>query len=276
MKTDAVRGRRPIRVARGLLAAALGILAASAQARELRVCADPNNLPFSNDRLEGFENRIAALLARDAGAKLTYTWWAQRRGFIRNTLKAGKCDVVMGVPVGLESVLATRPYYRSTYVWVSRARGGTSVRSFDDPRLRKLRIGVQVVGNDYANTPPAHALLRRGLVRNMVGYTLYGDYSQPNPPARILEAVADGNVDVAVVWGPLAGYFATRVATPLVLRPASATDALSPMVPFSYDIGLGVRRGDRDLRDRLDAFLVRRAGAIGRILDAYGVPRVKR
>lgn len=258
-----------------LLALAIAFaLASAAPAAELSVCSDPNNLPFSNDRREGFENKIAELLAKDLGSTLRYTWWAQRRGFFRNTLKAGICDVVMGVPVGLEMVLATRPYYRSTYVWVTRARGGVGVSSFDDPRLKSLRIGVQIVGNDYANTPPAHALLARGLVGNMVGYTLYGDYSRPNPPARILEAVADGDLDLALVWGPLAGYFSKRLPVRLRLRPAVPPSDLAATVPFAYDIGLGVRRGNRDLKERLDAFLLRRRARIERILDAYGIPRV--
>jgi mxaJ protein len=239
---------------------------------ELKVCADPNNLPFTNDRLQGFENKIAGLLARDLGATVRYTWWAQRRGFFRNTLKARQCDVVMGVPVGLEMALATRPYYRSTYVWVTRS-DAPAIRSFDDPRLAKLRIGVQMVGNDYANTPPAHALMRRGLVSNVVGFTLYGDYSKPNPPARIIDAVASGSVDVALVWGPLAGYFARRSTVPLSLAPAAAPADL-PDFPFAYDIAIGVRRGDTALRDRIDAALARNRAGIVRILDAYGLPRV--
>jgi mxaJ protein len=261
------------RICASLLAAFAAIgLAVQARASELRICADPNNLPFSNERLEGFENKIAALLARDTKSTIRYTWWAQRRGFFRNTLKAGRCDVVMGVPVGMEMVLATRPYYRSTYVWVSRA-GGKPVRSFDDPRLAGLRIGVQIVGNDYANTPPGHALIRRGLIGNVVGYTLYGDYSKPNPPSSIVEAVVHRDVDVAVVWGPLAGYFGRRRTPPLRLDAAVAPPDL-PSIPFAYDIAMGVRKGDRDLRSRLDAFLVRRRREIDRILASYGIPRL--
>src|SRR4051812_4838200 len=135
------------------LAAASTAATASGARPELRICADPNNLPFTNDRLEGFENRIARLVARDLGATVRYTWWAQRRGFFRNTLKAHECDVVMGIPVGLEMAMATRPYYRSTYVWLTRRSHDPGVRSFDDPRLSDLRIGVQMVGNDYTNTP---------------------------------------------------------------------------------------------------------------------------
>src|SRR5690349_23062640 len=154
----------------------------------LRVCADPNNLPFSNQRGEGFENKIAELLAHDMGDRVEYTWWAQRRGFFRNTLKSGACDVVIGVPAGFEMALTTRPYYRSTYVFLYRKDRGLKINSLDDPSLKNLRIGVQIIGDDFTNTPPAHALSRRNIVANVRGYTLYGDYSQPDPPARIVDA----------------------------------------------------------------------------------------
>jgi mxaJ protein len=240
----------------------------------LRVCADPNNLPFSNERGEGFENKIAELLAADLGERLEYTWWAQRRGFFRNTLRAGACDVVVGVPSSFELAATTAPYYRSTYVFVYRKDRGVGVSSFDDPRLRELKVGVQLVGDDGANTPPAHALASRGVVGNLRGYTLYGDYKEPNPPARIVEAVARGEVDVAVAWGPLAGYFARRQRSPLAVVPVSPQFD-RPFLPFVYDISMGVRRGDEELRQRLDDFLERRRPEIGRILEDYGVPQVK-
>jgi mxaJ protein len=240
----------------------------------LRVCADPNNLPFSNERGEGFENKIAELLAADLHERLEYTWWAQRRGFFRNTLRAGACDVVLGVPSSFELAATTAPYYRSTYVFVYRKGKGLSVASFDDPVLREVKVGVQLVGDDGANTPPAHALAARGVTGNLRGYTLYGDYKEPNPPARIVDAVAKGEVDVGVVWGPLAGYFARRQRVPLAVVPVSPQFDL-PFLPFVYDISMGVRRGDEDLRQQLDAFLQRRRPEIERILDDYGVPQVK-
>jgi mxaJ protein len=242
-------------------------------AKELRVCADPNNLPFSNQKGEGFENELAEMMAREMGAKLRYTWWAQRRGFIRNTLKAGECDVVMGVPSSMDMVLATRPYYRSTYVFLYRKDSGLDVHSFDDPVLRKLRIGVQLVGDDYANTPPAHALGKRGIVGNVRGYTLYGDYSQPNPPARIVDAVANREVDLAVVWGPLAGYFAKRAKVPMEIVPVSPQIDL-PFLPFVFDISMGVRRGDTTTMRAVEQILVRRRPTVDSILERYGVPRV--
>jgi mxaJ protein len=241
--------------------------------RLLRVCADPNNLPFSNQRGEGFENRIAELIARDRQAPLRYTWWAQRRGFFRNTLGAGQCDVVLGVPSGFERALTTSPYYRSTYVFLSRRDRSLDVRSFDDPALRRLKVGVQIIGADYANAPPAHALSRRGIVVNVVGFDVYGDYRQESPPARIVAAVAKGDVDLAVVWGPLAGYYARKQPVPLELVPVSPQIDGS-YLPFVFDISMGVRRGDQVLRDELDDILRRRRAEIDAILEAYGVPRV--
>lgn len=273
-RSDGARRRASVAAALAL-AAAVGASACgradAAPARELKVCADPNNLPFSNARGEGFENRIAELVARDLGAKVRYTWWPQRRGFFRNTVKAGLCDVVIGVPSSLQMVAATRPYYRSTYVFVQRRDAPVHVASFDDPALRTLRIGVQIIGDDGYDTPPVHALASRGVVGNLRGYTLYGDYSKPNPPSRIIDAVANREVDVAVAWGPMAGYFARASRTPLVIVPVRP-QIDPPFLPFVFDISMGVRRGDT-LGTKLDDFIVRHRAELNRILDDYGVPR---
>ena len=241
--------------------------------RELRVCADPNNLPFSNRRGEGFENRLAELVAQDLGARVRYTWWAQRRGFFRSTLNAGLCDLVAGMPASLELAWATRPYYRSSYVFLSRRDRGLAIRSFDDPALRTLRIGVQLIGDDYTNTPPAHALARRGITRQLVGYRVQDDYAKPNPPAQIVDAVARGDVDIAVVWGPLAGYFAAHQRVPMVLTPVEPKIDL-PFLPFVFDIAMGVRRGDTAFRASVERVLVRRRAEIDGLLAEYGVPRL--
>jgi mxaJ protein len=241
----------------------------------LRVCADPNNLPFSNDREEGFENRLATMLAADAGLRVEYSWWPQRRGFVRNTLAAGQCDILMGVPTRFELAETTRPYYRSTYVFVSRRDRDLRLGSLDDERLKHLTIGVQMIGDDFANSPPAHALSARGVVQNVIGYSVLGDYSQPNPPARVVEAVAAGDIDVALVWGPLAGYFAQRQSVPLELSPVTP-EVDTPFRPFAFDISMAVRRGDTERRQLLEDFIIRRRTEIDRVLADYGVPRTNR
>ncbi len=183
--------------------------------RELVVCADPNNLPFSNRAEAGFENRIARLVATDLHASIRYVWWAQRRGYARNTLGESKCDIWPGIAAGVDMVATTRPYYRASYMFVTRAADSLTHLTLDDPRLRQLKLGVQLVGDDAMNTPPSHALARRGLNTNVEGFMLYGDYRQPNPPSRIVDAVADGSIDVALVWGPLG-----RLLRPALHRPA--------------------------------------------------------
>ena len=242
--------------------------------RVLRIAADPNNLPFSNERLEGFENKIAELIAHELHCKIEYHWRAQRRGFFRETLKSGDVDLVLGVPAHFDMALTTAPYYRSTYVFVTRADRTLHVSSFDDPELRKLRIGVQLIGNDGVDTPPAHALATRAIVNNIVGFTLYGDYTQRNPPARIIDAVANGNIDVAVVWGPLAGYFAKQSTIPLELTPV-APEKDGPL-RFAFDVSLGVRKNNPALRDQLNDFLTGHREEIDRILNEYNIPRVSR
>jgi quinoprotein dehydrogenase-associated probable ABC transporter substrate-binding protein len=242
---------------------------------ELRVCADPNNLPFSNQLEEGFENELAQLVARDLGRTVTYTWWPQRRGFIRHTLRADRCDVVMGIPAAFELAQPTRPYYRSTYVFVTRRDRGLDIRSLDDPLLKRLRIGLHVIGDDYTNVPPAQALANRGIVANVAGYSIYGDYSQPNPPAALIKAVADGEIDVAIAWGPLAGYFAKQSSVPLSIAPVRPQmDA--PGLAFVFDIAMGVRRQDQGLCEALDQFIARRQPAIRNLLERYGVPLTDR
>lgn len=245
--------------------------AANQAGRPLVVCADPNNLPFSNERREGFENKVAELVARDLGRPIEWVWWAQRRGYVRNTLKEGHCDLWPGVAAGVEMVSTTTPYYRSTYEFVTRADRPLAGLILDDPRLRTLKIGVQMVGDDAMNTPPAHAMAARGLIGNVRGYMLYGDYTKPNPPSAIVKAVEKGAVDVAIVWGPLAGYFARRSPVPLRL------DRVTPSLdhgqwPMAYDISMGVRRTEPELQRRIDTILQQEQPAIRAILAGYGVP----
>jgi len=236
----------------------------------LRVCADPNNLPFSNARGEGFENKLAELVAAKLGRKVEYVWWAQRRGFIRNTLKAEKCDVIMGVPQ-LDMLATTQPYYRSTYVLISRADKDLNFSSLAAPELQHLKIGVQLVGDDGANTPPAHALAQQHITENVVGFPLYGDYREDSPPRRIIEAVERGDIDIAAAWGPMAGYFAKVSPVPLKIVPIGDTARFSPQV-FEFSISMGVRKGDQALKAELDRFIAENKPEIQDLLSSYGVP----
>jgi mxaJ protein len=271
-----IRINRPLRVF--LLAVAFGILGsagdAPAQGRDLRVCADPNNLPFSNQRLEGFENKIAQVIADDLHATVSYTWHPQGRGFIRNTLKEKHCDLVIGVPAAYDMVLATRPYYRSTYVFVYAKSRHLELRSFDDPVLAQLKIGLDEIGQDGANTPPALTLARRGIVGNIVGFKMWDVASVENPQGRIIAAVAAGDIDVAIVWGPLGGYFAKRHPAALEVVPVSFATTDPPVFPFVYDISIGVRQGEEALKHELESVLDRRRIEIQGILEDYGVPLV--
>lgn len=235
----------------------------------LRVCADPDNLPFSNRQEQGFENKIAQLLAKELGGKVTYTWWPARRGFVRNTLRAKECDLLVGVPKGFDPVLETRPLYRSTYYFVTRADRKLRIASLDDPVLRGLKIGVNLIGEDYTNTPPAHALGSRGITVAR-GYPTF--YNAEQRPEDIIQAVTKGDIDVAIVWGPLAGYFAARQDAPLTL--AALPDSDSTGLPFAYDIALGVRRSDKAFKARIEEVLERTGPEIARILSEFSVPTV--
>jgi mxaJ protein len=238
----------------------------------LRVCADPNNLPFSNRAGEGFENKLVEMIAADLGRTVRYTWWAQRRGNVRETLNAGICDLIPGVGSSLEMLATTRPYYRSTYVAVTRSDRALGIRSFDDPRLGRMKIAVQLIGDDGSNTPPAHALTRRGYITNIRGYTVYGDYSKPAPQREIVDAVARGEVDIAFVWGPVAGYFAKRAGAKLELTATPPFDG--PRLPMIYDVSMGVRKADPKLKGQLEQALAKLGPDIAALLRDYDVPTV--
>jgi len=242
--------------------------------RMLTACADPNNLPFSNKAGQGFENKLAQLIASDLHAKLDYIWWAQRRGYVRNTLNERKCDFWPGVASNVEMVATTRPYYRSTYMFVTRRDANIGGLTLNDPRLKELKIGVQLVGDDASNTPPAHALAARGIIGNVRGYMLYGNYAAPNPPAEVLSAVERGDVDVALVWGPLAGYFAAKSAVPLRLEPVTPWFA-DRQWPMQFDVSVGVRRDNQKLLNEIDRILARRSDDVRRLLTSYHVPIVQ-
>jgi mxaJ protein len=259
-------------IAAALLGAATCCLALTpVQARDLRVCADPNNLPFSNDKGEGFENKIIALIGKDINAHVTYTWWAQRRGFVRHTLYSEACDLWPGVAAQQELLSPTQPYYRSTYVFLTRTDRHLDIHSFDDPRLKKLKIGVEMIGYDAQNTPPAHALARRGITQNVRGFSVLGDYRKPSPASAIVDAVADGQIDVGIAWGPLAGYFASKASAPMTVASVQPQQD-SGRFPMTFAISMGIRRGDNSLARDIDRALIRNKSAIDAILAAYHVP----
>lgn len=235
----------------------------------LRVCADPNDMPASNEQREGYANKIADLIAKDLGDTVTYTWWPSRRGYIRNTLRASACDVVLDVPAQYELVAATKPYYRSTYVFVTRTADHLGLNGLDDPRLKTLKIGVNSIGDNYTQTPPADALSSRGISSNLVWFSTF--YDEDHHPGDIVNAVATKAVDVAVVWGPIGGYYAKRASVPLEITMLPDSDAITGK-QFAFDQALGVRRSDRDLLAKLNDILDRRKADIMAILNDYGVP----
>jgi len=263
------------RVIGSIVAVSLLLCTAATSAQpELRVCADPDNLPFSNQNMEGFENQLADLIAADLHATVSYAWFRQRRGFIRRTLQAHACDVVIGIPSDADMVLTTKPYYRSTYVFVYRKSDHLQLRSFDDPALRQLRIGVHAVGDDGANPPPVHALARRGIINNVSGFKMWDVDGVQNPQGRIVDAVVNHRIDVAIVWGPFGGYFAKRQTVDLNVAPVSPT-VEPPGIPFVYDISMAVRPGDTALKAELDGVLERRRHDVQKIIDHYGIPLVR-
>jgi quinoprotein dehydrogenase-associated probable ABC transporter substrate-binding protein len=236
---------------------------------KIRVCADPDNMPSSNDKLEGYENKLATLISQELKAKLEYVWYPTRRGYFR-ILNGMYCDLAMEVPAGLDMAGTTKPYFRSGYVFVTRKGSGLEdLKNLADPRLKKLKIGVNIYTSDAENSPPAMALSHYGVVGNLTGYSTFFD--QNNRPEDIINAVAKKDVDLAIAWGPLAGYFAKQTTVPLVLTPLPAKDSLSEF-PFQYNIGIAVRRKDKEFRDSLEAVLTRRQPDVQAILKEYAVP----
>lgn len=237
-------------------------------AAQLTVCADPDNLPFSNRNGTGFENKIVALVAAELGDTLRYVWWPQRRGQVAEALNTGLCDLIPGIG-HVDGVLLTYPpYYRSTYAFVTRA-GDTPISSFDDAALRSDRVGVQLIGDDGANPPPAVALARRSIIANVRGYSVLEEGTN----ASIIDAVARGSIDVAIVWGPVAGYFAQQSSTPLTVTPASS-QIDPPDLPMAFDVSMGLRLDGGVLRKDVEQAIASRKVDIDRILANYGVPRL--
>ncbi len=230
----------------------------------LRVCADPANLPFSNDKGEGFENKIAEIVAAELKVPVEYTWFPQATGFIRQTLFAKRCDVVIGYAQGDDLVLNTNPYYRSTYALVyGRSSGLDGVDDLADPRLKDKRIGV------VAGTPPSTVMARLNLIQRAKPYPLMVDRRHDSPGERMIDDIRSGDIDAGVLWGPIAGYFAAKGDDKLVVVPL-VKEAGGPRM--AYRITFGVRNLEDDWKRELNALIAKRQGDIDAVLLEFGVP----
>ena len=234
----------------------------------LRVCADPDNLPFSDSTGAGLENKLAELMAQTWNSKLEYVWWAAPRGMMR-MLNGFYCDVTLQMPVLSDMAGVTRPYYRTSYVMVQRQDAPHRVTGLDDPALKTMKIGVHLFAADGENTPPAMALSSHGVVGNLVGFsTTY--IGGMNKPEDIIQAVVDRKVDVAIVWGPIAGYYAKQLGADLQLTPVG-DDSVSGIL-FVYSMGMATRRRERQFKDSLEKFITSKAPEIQGLLKQYGIP----
>lgn len=254
----------------GLVAALLcGIGPAAAQTGELvdrgvlKVCADPNNLPFSNENKDGFENKIAELIGTELDRKVDYTWFPQVIGFVRNTLSAHLCDLVIGTVAGDQIMQTTNPYYFTTYVILYRSDKGLAIEGLDDPRLKTLRLGV------VAGTPPSDLLVRYDLMSHAKPYALNVDTRFESPTHDMVRDVVDGTIDVGFLWGPIAGYWRKHDALPLTLVPLKSEPAAARM---AYHIAMGVRANEPEWRRTINAVILKRQTEITAILRDYGVP----
>jgi len=229
----------------------------------LRVCADPHNLPFSDEKKEGFENKIAEVMGTELGLKIDYSWFPQVIGFVRNTLRAHLCDLVMGAVTGDDVMQTTNPYYFTTYVMLYRSDKGLGIAGMQDPRLLGLRLGV------VAGTPPADLLARHELMARTKPYPLTVDTRFASPTHEMVQDVTEGIIDVGFLWGPIAGYYRKQDDLPITLVPLPSEPGAARM---EYHIAMGVRANEPEWRRRINAAILRRQGEITAILRDYGVP----
>lgn len=248
----------------GLFAVLFFCVAAPSFGQELRVCADPDNLPFSSAKTSGFENELAEMVARELHERLTYVWQRMGRGFVRDYITGSKCDLLIGIPNHFRAVDTTQPYYRSTYVFLVRKDAAYKPSSLDDPGLRNLHIGVQALDEEY--TPPGEVLVKRGMQQQLKAFHSVGGDAED-----IVRALVDRQVDVALVWGPLGGY-AARQSKELQVIPISPESVGE--IPFTFEISMGVRKGNEALRSAVQAVLGSRNAEIVAVLNRYGVPQL--
>lgn len=230
---------------------------------ELRVCADPNNLPFSDEKGEGFENKIAEVLGKDLSLPVRYTWFPQVVGFVRNTLRANRCDLVMGTVAGDDIMQTTTPYYYTSYVIAYRSDNGWTFTDFNDPKMKALHIGI------VAGTPPANLLVRHDLMANARPYALQVDTRFESAVHQMLTDIVNKQIDAGLLWGPIAGYYIHHDGLPLKM----ALIKNEPGAPrMAYHIAMGVRNNEPEWRRRVNAAIVSHRDDITAILRDYGVP----
>ena len=258
---------RPVRngLSLGLLLVMAAATAHAADVSPLRICAEPDSLPMSQQSSNsGYDIEVARLLADALGRPLEVKWVSQRDpSYFRATIGAGVCDAIMEVPEGFERLTTTAPWYRTGFVFVSRVGDGVPVTSFDDPGLKQLSIGVPATG--LGETPPAIALTRRSLGDRLRPYSIFD-------PRTMIDAVADKDIDLAVVWGPFGGWWGGTEKRPLVIK---AVPAMDGTMPLTFAMSIGVRKGDEQLKAQLDQALVERREAIAAILTRWRVPLVE-
>lgn len=233
---------------------------------EFKVCADQDNLPYSNSRQEGFENKIAQLIAQDLGKKLSYQFWYDRMGYIRNTLNAHRCDVIMGTVAGNDMVLTSKPYYRSGYVFVTRKESNLNITDWDSPDLRKGIIGV------VGQTPPSRPIYDKGLMENARPYRIQRDLNLP--PSFMIDDLVKGDIDIAIVWGPIGGYYAKQSKVPLVVVPVPEYEDTNVHGKEYWNISVAVRKKDKERLAMIQEVLDRRHADIMKILDDFGIPHL--
>ena len=232
--------------------------------KEFRVCADPESLPYSNQKGEGFENKIAEVLAKDLGKELTYEFWLDRQGYLRNTINAQRCDVIIGMGSDVDSLRTSKPYYRSGYVFVYRKSSNYNIKDWDAEDLKKGIIGI------VGESPPTIPLRDHDLMANARPYRLQRDLNLS--PGHMIDDLVAGKIDVAIIWGPIGGYYAKQSKEPLVVVPVPEYKSVNVKGKEEWNISVAVRKKDKDRMEMIQGALDRNQAKILKILDDYGIP----
>lgn len=234
--------------------------------KEFKVCADPDNMPYSNVKLEGFENKIAALLAADLGKTIAYTFAYDRQGFLRNTINANRCDVIMSTTSDNDAMRVSKPYYRTGHVFIWRKESGYNITDWDSPDLKKGFIGV------IDKSPATIPLNDHNLIGNARPYRQQRDLNLP--PSFVVDDLVKGDIDIAILWGPIGGYFAKQAKIPLVVVPVPEYEDVNVKGKEYWNISVGVRKKDKERMEAIQGALDRNQDKIFKILDDYGIPHL--